>query len=70
MNEAITTKTKLRTFLDDRGVRYSFIAAKLGISNPHLNHILNGERPLLRVHAERLAAMYGVAVEEFMEDAA
>lgn len=70
MNEAITTKTKLRAYLDDHGIRYSFVAGKLGVSNGHLNHVLDGKRPLLRVHAETLADLFGETPEAFMEEAA
>lgn len=65
MNDTITPKTKLRAYLDERGIRYSFIAGKLGVSNGHLNHVLDGKRPLTPAMAAKLAALYGESPETF-----
>lgn len=69
MNEITTTKTKLRAFLDDRGIRYTFVAGKLGVSNGHLNHVLDGARPLTDDLAQKLAVLFDVPASTFLPEA-
>lgn len=61
-----TTATSLRRFLDERGIRYRWVAAKLGISPAHMTRLMDGERPLTAVNAQRLAVLFGVEVETFL----
>lgn len=68
MNDTITTKTKLRTYLDERGIRYSFVAGKLGISNGHLNHVLDGKRPLTDNLARKLGDLFDEPITAFTGD--
>ena len=68
MNNTITTKTKLRAFLDDRMVRYTSVARALGISASHLHHLMEGERPLTPDLANRLAELFGVPASTFLQE--
>jgi plasmid maintenance system antidote protein VapI len=69
MNNIIKTKTKLRAFLDERGIRYVWVADKLGISPPHLHHIMEGARPLTEELANRLADLFDVPASTFLPEA-
>lgn len=42
------------------------MAAKLGISPAHMTRLMDGERPLTAVNAQRLAVLFGVEVETFL----
>jgi plasmid maintenance system antidote protein VapI len=60
-------KTKLRTFLDERGLRYIWVAERLGISKSHLGHIMDGRRPLNPTLAERIGELFDVDPQMFEE---
>ena len=60
--DIVTTKPKLRGVLDSKGIRYSWVADNVGISRPHLHHVMEGNRPLTRDLAERIAALLGVSL--------
>lgn len=68
MKSVITTKTKLRAFLDERGVRYSWVADQLGISRPHFHFVMDGERPMTNEMANRLAELFGVSADIFRQE--
>lgn len=57
--------TPLRRFIDARGIRYIWIAEKLGISPSHLTQIMDGKRPLVAAHAATLADLFSVPAETF-----
>jgi plasmid maintenance system antidote protein VapI len=68
MKDTTMTKTKFRAFLDERGIRYSWLADQLGVSRPHLSYILDGQRPVTDAMAARLADIYGVPASTFQEE--
>ena len=68
MKDVITTKTKLRAFLDERGVRYSWVADRLGVSRPHFHFVMDGARPVTEDMAVRLADLFGVDAATFQEE--
>lgn len=45
---------KLRMFLDNNGIRYTFAAKKLGISQPTLSGYLSGKRPLPKKSIDKI----------------
>lgn len=63
-SDIITTKTKLREAIDSRGIRYSWVAERIGISRPHLHHLMEGHRPMTRDVAQRIADVLAVGLDE------
>ncbi len=62
----VPVRVRLRSFLDERGVRYSWVAARLGITPSYMTRLMDEERPLIRRHAARLAEIFGVPIETFL----
>lgn len=58
----------LRRFLDERGIRYSWVAEKLGVSPSHMTQVMDGKRPLPRKHAETLAALFNEPIATFLPE--
>lgn len=52
--------TGLRQCLDDRGIKYSFVARKLGIWPAGMTAVLKGTRTLSRRQAEYVCELVGV----------
>ena len=51
----------LKDFFEKKGLSQLEIAAKLDVSPPYINAILNGKKPLGKKNAERLANLYGLS---------
>lgn len=58
----------LRAFLDARGIRYIWAAERLGITPSHLTRLMDSERPLTAVMADRLAALFDVPASTFLPE--
>lgn len=52
--------TGLRQCLDDRGIKYSFVARKLGIWPAAMTAVLQGTRTLRKEQAEFVCELIGV----------
>lgn len=52
--------TGLRRCLDERGIKYSFVARKVGIWPARMTGVLQGTRLLERDRAERMCELIGV----------
>ncbi len=63
---AIPLTPSLREFLDARGIRYSWVASKLGIGNSHMTRLMDGERPLTERHALKLIELFGDEARVFL----
>ncbi len=48
-------QTVLKKLVDERGIRYTYLAEKLALTPSHFWRILNGERPITRRSAERVS---------------
>lgn len=70
MNTAPQTRTRLREFLDERGIRYIFVADKLGVTPGHVTRLLDGTRPVTAENAQRLSEVFGVPPTTFLESEA
>lgn len=69
MTTVTRPKTKLRSFLDERGIRYVWVAGRLGITKAHLHQVMEGNRPLTERHANALAEIFGVPASTFLPEA-
>jgi transcriptional regulator with XRE-family HTH domain len=58
--------TPLRQYLDANGIRYGWVAKKLGITASYLTHLLNGRDALPVKHAETLSTLFDVPIETFL----
>lgn len=58
----------LREFFDERGIRYGWVAEKLGISPSYLTKLMNGRDALPRKHADALAALFSVPANTFLPE--
>lgn len=67
-NISTAQRKTLREFLDERMARYSSVARALGISSSHLNHLMDGERPLTEDLAAKLAGLFNVPASTFLPD--
>lgn len=67
METDVRPKPNLRAFLDERGVRYVWVAQKLGVSKAHLWQIMEGQRPITSERAQQLATLFDVPVSTFSE---
>lgn len=65
---SIATPPPLRGFLDARGIRYSWVAEKLGFTPSHMTQLMDGKRPLTRKHAETLAALFNEPITTFLPE--
>lgn len=52
--------TGLRSILDDRGIRYVWLARKAGISKSHMSHVIAGQVNVNPAHAELICAALDV----------
>jgi transcriptional regulator with XRE-family HTH domain len=62
---------RVRALIDDRGLRYDKVAAKLGLTKDRFAHIIDGRRPVPKPETtfyERLAAILSVDARELRED--
>lgn len=50
----MTLKERTQTIIDDFGIKKSFIAKKLGISNALFSLFINGKQPLQKPEIEKL----------------
>lgn len=65
--------TKARAEIDARGLRYSWVAQRLGLSPDRFNHILNGRRPVPEPELDfyrRLAEALSCEASDLHESAA
>lgn len=70
MNSQALTRPSLRAFVDARGIRYGWVAEKLGISNAHMTRLLDGTSPIIQRHAETLVELFGDEARVFLPEGA
>ena len=68
MNTAPQTRTRLREFLDERGIRYIWVAEKLEVSPGHMSRLLDGTRPVTEDNAAKLAELFNVPASTFLPE--
>lgn len=56
-------ESRLKEILDERGIKYSFIAKKAGIATSTMTNLVKGGLPTLPV-AYRIARELGMSLEE------
>lgn len=61
-NATTEAKSTLRLLIDSRGLRYSWVAQKVGVAPSTLTQLMNGSRRARADVAERLAALLEVRV--------
>ena len=59
--------TVLRELIEARGIRYSFIAEKLGIARSSFHRVLEGDRDLRARELVALTGMLGVEIAVFFD---
>ncbi len=69
MQTDVRPKANLKAFLDERGVKYSWVATQLGVTPSHFHHVMVGRRELTEANAEKLAVLFGVPASTFTEAA-
>mgnify|MGYP000213596759 CR=1 FL=1 len=57
-------KRQTRRLLDERGLRHSWVASRIGVSPATLSNALRGRRRLRADAAQRLAELLGVQADE------
>ena len=57
---------RLKSEIDDRGIKTKFIANKIGISPNYLGQVLNGSRPLSMNVAVNVSQVLGVPLSIFL----
>lgn len=57
---------RLKSEIDDRGIKTKFIANKIGISSSYLGQVLNGSRPLSMNVAVNVSQVLGVPLSIFL----
>lgn len=62
--------SSIRRILDARGLRYSWVAARIGVSPSMLTKVMQGERKLTTEKRRRLAELLQIPEELLPEDAA
>lgn len=63
-------RTILRDLIDERGIRYSFLAEKLGTTASSFTRLMNGEKELFASELLRLEELLGVPYETFFDGSA
>lgn len=63
-----TIGKNIKAFRDQFGYTQEHVAAFLGIDRSLLSYFETGDRELSLVHLSKLADLFGVEVEEFMQD--
>lgn len=56
---SVSARPGLRAAIDDRGLKYSWVADRIGVSRPMFSMVLSGERRLAFDRARQLAALLG-----------
>lgn len=59
--------TKIKSYLDKRGITQAFVSSRSGIPPAKLNLALNGKRKLSLTEYESICWTLGVGVETFIE---
>lgn len=67
-NSTMRKPNPLRVFLDERGIRYVWVAERLGISPSHLTRLMDSDRPLTASMAQRLADLFSEPITTFLSD--
>lgn len=62
-----TKRTVLRDLIDERGLKYGFVAGKLDISPTLFTRLLSGERPLSARELVTLQEILGVEAKAFFD---
>lgn len=57
-------RTRLRAYLEDRGIRITWVARQCGLSNRHFQYVMDGERVMTDAVRDRLFALYGIDFRE------
>jgi plasmid maintenance system antidote protein VapI len=57
---------ELREFLDDRGLRYQWVAEKLGVTPSHMTRLMDGQRPITHDLALKLSGLFDVPADTFL----
>lgn len=69
-NVSLRKSTRLREFLDGRGIRYSWVAERLGCTPSHMTRLLDGTRPVTQENAFTLSQVFNVPASTFLESEA
>lgn len=56
---SVSARPGLRAAIDDRGLKYSWVADRIGVSRPMFSMVLSGERRLAFDRARLLSALLG-----------
>lgn len=62
--------TKIKDYLDEKGITQSFVSEKTGIKPPILSATLKGKRKLLAVEYIKICNALGVSADYFATDQA
>jgi transcriptional regulator with XRE-family HTH domain len=59
---------KIKEYLDQNGIKYSFVAEKAGIPAPVMSVILSGNRDVKILEYYRICKVLNVPFERFLEE--
>lgn len=57
----------LKEIRQNKGLKQSFVAAKLGITRQWFAKLEQGEKPLSKLQKEKLAQIFNISLEKFDE---
>jgi len=60
------TRTPLREYLDGRGIRYGWVAEKLGVSAATMTKLMNGTQSISVLHDRALCQLFEEPVGTFL----
>lgn len=61
-------KTKLKSILDEKGIKQNWLADKIGVSPATINALVSGKRKIPKSKAIALGTILNVEPEELLQD--
>jgi len=68
INKTEGTAQKVKQLLDQRGLKYSWFASQLGVTNHTVSRYLAGKSAIPRTKHQRIAAILDLSVAEIFGD--
>ena len=59
---------RIKNYLDDNGIKQSFLAEKLGTFNSTMSDMLNGKRNITAIEYYQICKSLNVPMEKFVEE--
>ena len=59
---------KIKGFIDERGIKQSFLAERIGVSQSIMSKMLNEDYTITAIHYYGICKALGVPMEQFFEE--